>query len=200
MTPDALNSLAEVGVGLNLAFSLLNSIRNLIFDLFQRVFSSQEERIIAALEEIMQGTGNCSIGTEPDESESVTNLRHLLSELRIKYRKHSELVIKIAVVLASVISMALLWFLAEASTMNHEIPEYWAWLTLFLVVFPLAFTFLLHFIILSFYSTRMWKYSYGFDIVAAMVRRVRKPIEPLDPMNEEMESEDNIEHEDTDVK
>jgi len=168
----ALNSLAEVGVGLNLAFTLIQPVRKTLQGQLSRVLDEQKSRIGALITDLCAKNGD---SIQPKEVEGIDDFKSNVE----KFFFHIEV---IAVALSVLASFSLIYFLYESSlNPTLEIDDCWAELTLAVVIFPIVFNFVLQLIVWLvakiYLSMKESKYKTSIEVVDGL-------IEPTKPTND----------------
>lgn len=134
----ALNSLAEVGVGLNLAFTLIQPVRKILQSHLSRVLDEQKSRVNALITDLCAKKQN-SIQPRKDV-EGIDSFKSAVE----KVFTYIEMT---AVTFSVLASFSLIYFLYESSlNPSLEIDTYWAELTLAVVLFPIVFNFAFQFL------------------------------------------------------
>jgi hypothetical protein len=128
MEMGALNSLSEVGVGLNLAFGLIGGVRERLISLLKSKF----EKKLDVIKTTIQDSPAYSEGTS----------RHVIvtaADLQERFSRVSDSAVEFFVVVAFVVSMGLIIFLSmSAQHPTAPISDRWAWIVLALVILPLV--------------------------------------------------------------
>lgn len=132
----SLNSLAEVGVGVNLAFGLVTTIREHFSHLFERMITNKKDSIKTILNEVKNRSNG---GLSP------SSFAIKLDDIAQRYRTTSVWTERILVFLAFFIAFALTYFLFEAALEpQKEIAWWWAIVAILLVWAPLLLSSLVH--------------------------------------------------------
>lgn len=163
-----LTSLAEVGVGINLAFSLIHGVRKRLADLLAQWLEVQKDQLYTILHEYMEKNG------KPD-SEIVIKLDDVYDDF-VNRCKFIELLF---VTLAFVAALSLVYFLYEtAKTPSASIKDHWGLFTYAVVMAPLLGNYLFQTLVFVFASAKLMVRRISCHISTKILSAVIKPKEP----------------------
>lgn len=129
MDMGALSSLAEVGVGLNLALSLIKGIRERFIDLFKINIEKKRDSIKAGLNE----------AALRDENDGLSEIIVKLDDISDDCDRHTQIAYKSFIFMSLFSALSLIYFLYEsAKAPQQAIPDYWAELTLAFAILPIS--------------------------------------------------------------
>lgn len=167
----SLNSLLEVGVGLNLAFTLISDIRRWIRDGFRGFWEGRIKLVNAAVAEVA------------DASPKLKNFVEKIESAKRKYERYSLLYMRISIVIAALVSAVLLVLLtiAAADGENSQVHPKLAWIILIVIAFPLTFATITQAALLGGYMCLIKWETRGLDNIREIIRAAQQSIGPTKP-------------------
>jgi hypothetical protein len=178
MEMSALNSLAEVGVGVNLAFSVIKSVREILT--VRLIFSLDSKMVYlkATLSDLCKKNG-ASIQPKDDSSSQMVQEIMDVKQLTETIFSKSE---KIFLILSLVSSFSLIYFLFESAlNPTKQIESYWAVITLGVVVLPTILNYTIQY---AAYTYASWAINRKSSALMKAISIIRQSIEPTAPSAE----------------
>lgn len=124
----SMNSLAEVGVGINLAFSLISGIR----DSFFKVFDKHLDTRVSTIQTILNDMAKTKDG--------VSSIAVKVEDIKQRYSKTGQIVTNIMVIASLLAALSLIWFLCESAICSsRDVSPKYAYLALCFAIGPIIF-------------------------------------------------------------
>ncbi len=175
----SLNSLIEVGVGLNLGFTLLWDIRRWIHEGFSRLWRSQVRSVDVALREYTTL-----------EDKVIKAVIGKIEASKRSYEKFSLRIMRVSIVLAALFSVTLLFVLAlVAGDGDRQVDSMWKWALLGFISFPMSVAVLGQSVLLGWYVCLLKWNTRGIDNLHAVMKSVEQSIDPTKPTPDSDEDE-----------
>lgn len=165
-----MNSLAEVGVGVNLAFGLIRGLRESLLVVFNNKLQTQVSKIQANLNECVGSNGDSSA------------IAVRVDDIKQSYSVWGQRLTGIMVVVALLSTLCLVWFLCEsAKDSQRVVSTQWAYVALAFTVGPIVLAAIIQSALYLIARIRLWRRLDRYDNFLAVAKGSEIIINPKTP-------------------
>lgn len=170
MTLGDLSSLSEVGVGINIALALFESVRTFFVSRFAPYLEKHRDIILTNIEEINSSKGSHKL------------VRKQLKEIVSNYTRRISLCLNICTRLAVIVAFGFIVFLLIiAFDSGREIEPYAGWLSGALLIAPLSLIVVTNFFFTAKSSLKIRRLSKQYEALGELMKSIdEEDIEPPD--------------------
>lgn len=170
MEISAINSLAEVGVGVNLAFSLIKGIR----DHFGGLFKKRLDRVVE--------TAQITLAEIPFSNFSPSQIAVDVSDIEQKFDKREDATTRLLAALAVAAAIVDIWILYRSAMDQHmEVSSWNAGLAVALAVGPILLSLLINLAIYKWTIFWLDRELDKYDTFAKVAMQMKVKITPAEP-------------------